>query len=170
MGVGMDWRIIATGLGSLILFLGLILGVGYAWSAQPLGAPVSTPEEKAWFQGAQNSMRGSCCSEADGYREGFAYPWGEKGDSRVVLQEWKNSDKEGEYEVKILDQWYHVNKENVVQCGPGKKDPRNGEELPNQQCNPTGGAVVWIIFPDHGFVHNRDTVGGIRCFAPGFQS
>jgi hypothetical protein len=111
-------------------------------------------------------MRGSCCDEADGYREGFAYPWTDG--ERIILDEWKPGKEEGTYEVKVLGKWYPVAKELVVQCGPNARDSRTNAPMPATPCNPTGGAVVWLIPKFAGFVIIPGEMAGIRCFAPGF--
>lgn len=161
-----------------VLMLALLM-TGLVYAKKPEGgvgpggqaAPTSTPQERQWFAAAKNAMNGSCCSEADGYREGFAYPWGNAGDMRLVFSEWKPSTIEGEYEVRVLGKWYHVDKAHVVPCGKAGHKDFYGHELPDQQCNPTGGAVVWVILRTTGFTMvNRDIVDGIRCFAPGFQT
>ncbi len=138
------------------------------YAAKPTGAPPSSSAEVSWFQQAFIPGIGSCCSEADGFREGLNYPEERVNHPHpegIIVREWKHSDIPGEYDVKVLDTWIHVEKKNV---------------LPPIPANPTGGAVAFLIFNyNYSYAPGANAFAGsnytrtgqysiyLRCFAPG---
>ncbi len=138
------------------------------YAAKPTGAPPSSESEQLWFQQAFIPGIGGCCSEADGFREGLHYPEERVNHPHpegIILREWKHSNIEGEYDIRVLDEWIHVEKKSV---------------LPPIPANPTGGAVAFLVFnylwagqqgsPYGGYTPGYRTGNYkiyLRCFAPG---
>jgi hypothetical protein len=151
----------------------LLLSTFDVYADKPEGAPESTPAEHNFFVGATDHNGLSCCSEADGYREGISYieklnaayphPGG------IILREWTASkDVPGGYRVNIAGIWKDVPPDHVVKSPPNPP-------------NVTGAAVVWVTFTFHNITIN-DGGGGttykmtdnianmdVRCFSPGNQ-
>jgi hypothetical protein len=145
--------------------------VSLALAAKPNGAPPSDPTEAAWFQQAYIPGIGGCCSEADGFREGITYPEEKVNHPHpggIILKEWHETpDKPGDFDIKVVDQWLHVDKKSV---------------LPPRPPNPTGGAVAFLVF-NYGWAYDdlkpqSPWVGQsmhrtenytifLRCFSPG---
>src|ERR1700730_13399904 len=85
----------------------------------------NTPAQKEWFRAATGDNGGSCCDEADGFREGIEYPW--YGGTRIILEAWDMRD-DG-YWAKITGQWIRIGYKNIV------------------LKNPLGLAVIWLMWP-----------------------
>lgn len=104
---------------------------------RPLADFHNPPHVVEWFKSARNKLGQSCCDDADGIREGVAYPW--SGGDRVVFTQWEL--RSTGYWVEVIGHWVQVPQESII------------------RGNPVGVAVVWVTY--------LDGIPVVRCFAPG---
>ena len=105
--------------------------------ARPLADFHNPPEVVEWFKSTRNGRGESCCDDADGIREGVAYPWGNR--DRVIFTQWEL--RSTGYWVEVVGHWVQVPQENII------------------RDNPVGAAIVWVNY--------LNGVPVVRCFAPG---